>query len=195
MTDSRSTWICGVDEAGRGPLAGPVYAAAVILGDAMPRVGLADSKVLTARAREALSRRIRDHAMAWAIATATVAEIDTMNILRATLLAMQRAVEQLKVPPAEVLIDGLHSPKLAYPTRAIVRGDATIAEISAASILAKTARDQALIELDACYPHYGFARHKGYGTKEHLAALRRYGPTPEHRVSFAPVRAAAQALT
>jgi len=179
-----------VDEAGRGPLAGPVYAAAVILGDGMARDGLADSKALTAAARERLRRRIETHAAAWAIASASAEEIDQLNILQATLLAMQRAVERLGVIPAEVLIDGLHCPRLRFPMRAVVRGDATVAEISAASILAKTERDRRMAELDALYPGYGFARHKGYPTKDHIAALLRLGPSREHRLSFAPVRAA-----
>ena len=189
-----ATWVCGVDEAGRGPLAGPVFAAAVILGAKFDRNGLADSKALTARVREALRVRIEGEARAWAVASASVEEIDTLNILRATLLAMRRAVAQLALAPSEALIDGLHCPPLACPARAIVRGDALVAEISAASILAKTARDRCMVELDAHYPQYGFSRHKGYGTKDHLLALRQYGPTPEHRRSFGPVRDAVNFL-
>jgi ribonuclease HII len=180
--------ICGVDEAGRGPLAGPVYAAAVILGAAHGIVGLADSKQLGSRRRETLAVEIKQHAVAWAIASASVEEIDALNILRATLLAMQRAVEGLAAAPTEVLVDGLYCPVIAQPARAIVRGDSSIAEISAASILAKTARDAAMLELHAQYPHYGFARHKGYPTAAHLDALRAHGVCPAHRRSFAPVR-------
>jgi ribonuclease HII len=184
----RRASVCGVDEAGRGPLAGPVYAAAVILGQGVKLVGLADSKVLTAAAREALRLEIESKALAWSVASASVAEIDAMNILQATLLAMRRAVEQLGHAPAEVLIDGLQCPPLSYPAQAIVRGDATVPEISAASILAKTARDRHMVDLDTQYPEYGFARNKGYSTRDHLAALRRFGATPVHRQSFAPVR-------
>lgn len=179
---------CGVDEAGRGPLAGPVVAAAVILDPARPIAGLADSKKLSAARREKLAVEIRAKALAWCVAEASVAEIDTLNILQATLLAMQRAVAGLAVQPGEALIDGNRCPKLAVPARAIVGGDATVAAISAASILAKTTRDAGLLVLHAAYPQYGFDRHKGYGTAEHLAALREHGPTPHHRKSFAPVR-------
>jgi ribonuclease HII len=188
MMEQMQVGICGVDEAGRGPLAGPVYAAAVILGDRISRAGLADSKKLSSRMREQLRRRIEADAVAWSVASASVVEIDELNILQATLLAMQRAVQGLEVMPSAVLVDGLHCPRLSMTTRPVVRGDALIAEISAASILAKTVRDEHLIGLHARYPQYGFARHKGYGTVEHLAALRRFGPTPEHRRSFAPVR-------
>ena len=180
--------ICGVDEAGRGPLAGPVVAAAVILDPAHPIAGLADSKKLSAKKRESLAAQIHTHALAWCVAEATVEEIDTLNILQATLLAMQRAVAGLSITPHEALIDGNRCPQLAVPARAIVGGDATVAEISAASILAKTTRDAGLLVLHAAYPQYGFDRHKGYGTAEHLAALHAYGPTPQHRKSFAPVR-------
>lgn len=180
--------VCGVDEAGRGPLAGPVVAAAVILDPARPVAGLADSKKLSAARREKLAIAIRANALAWCVAEASVEEIDALNILQATLLAMRRAVAGLAVTPAEALIDGNRCPALEIPARAIIGGDATVAEISAASILAKTSRDAGLIELHARYPHYGFDRHKGYGTAEHLAALRRHGPTPAHRKSFAPVR-------
>jgi ribonuclease HII len=180
--------ICGVDEAGRGPLAGPVVAAAVILDPSRPIVGLADSKKLSAARRERLAREIREKALAWAVAEASVEEIDAINILQATLLAMQRAVAGLSTQPSEVLIDGNRCPDLALPMRAIIGGDATVAEISAASILAKTTRDAGMLELHARYPHYGFDRHKGYGTALHLATLRAHGATPHHRRSFAPVR-------
>lgn len=179
--------IAGIDEAGRGPLAGPVFAAAVILDPARPVPGLRDSKALTAERREALAGEVRAHALAWAIASADVAEIDALNILHATMLAMRRAVEALGVAPDEVLVDGNRCPDVACRVRAIVKGDRDIAAISAASILAKTVRDALLVELDAAYPAYGFAQHKGYPTPEHLAALARHGPCPAHRRSFAPV--------
>ena len=181
--------ICGVDEAGRGPLAGPVFAACVVLRDDDPISGLADSKKLSPARREELAVQIRSRAAAWAIASASVDEIDAYNILRASLLAMRRAVEQLAVEPHQVLVDGLHCPRLRFPVRAVVRGDDTVAAISAASILAKTARDAVMVELHARYPDYGFDRHKGYPTPGHLAALRRCGVSPAHRRSFAPVRA------
>ncbi len=183
------TRCCGVDEAGRGPLAGPVFAAAVILGPDHGIVGLDDSKKLSARRREILAAQIRQHALAWAVATASVEEIDALNILRATLLAMQRAVEALALAPSEVLVDGLYCPSISQPVRAIVRGDSTVAEISAASILAKTARDALMLELHHAHPQYGFDRHKGYPTRAHLAALRSHGVSVVHRRSFAPVRA------
>ena len=179
--------VAGVDEAGRGPLAGPVVAAAVILDPRRPIEGLADSKTLTAARREARARVIRRHASAHAVAQADVAEIDALNILHATMLAMRRAVEALGVAPDEVLVDGNRCPDVACRVRAIVKGDRDIAAISAASILAKTVRDALLVELDAAYPAYGFAQHKGYPTPEHLAALARHGPCPAHRRSFAPV--------
>jgi ribonuclease HII len=179
---------CGVDEAGRGPLAGPVYAAAVILDPARPIVGLADSKKLTARTRERLALEIREKALAWAIAEANVSEIDHLNILQATMLAMSRAVAALAISPSEVLVDGNRCPAVAQPAQAIVGGDASVAEISAASILAKTARDAEMLRLHGEYPQYGFDRHKGYGTALHLAALREHGPASCHRRSFAPVR-------
>ncbi|MGA0024546.1 MAG: ribonuclease HII [Burkholderiales bacterium] len=182
--------ICGVDEAGRGPLAGPVYAAAVILEDPAPIAGLADSKKLSAMRREALATAIRSKAVCWAVASASVEEIDRLNILQASLLAMQRAVAALSPQPSAILVDGNRLPKVAMPARAIVRGDATVPAISAASILAKVARDAVMLELHAAYPDFGFDRHKGYGTALHLAALRRLGPTPAHRRSFAPVREA-----
>jgi len=179
--------VAGVDEAGRGPLAGPVVAAAVILDPAAPIEGLADSKVLTAARRDVLAVAIRGRALAWCVALADVAEIDALNILGATMLAMRRAVDGLATAPDEALIDGNRCPPLACRARAIVKGDRDVASISAASILAKTARDAMLVELDARYPAYGFARHKGYPTPDHLAALARFGPCPAHRRSFAPV--------
>ena len=177
----------GVDEAGRGPLAGPVFAAAVILDPARPIVGLRDSKVLSAAQRERLAVEIRACSLAWAVAAADVAEIDALNILQATLVAMRRAIEGLALAPTEALIDGNRAPRLACVTHTIVNGDRDVASISAASILAKTARDALLEELGVLYPLYGFARNKGYGTPEHLAALERHGPCREHRRSFAPV--------
>ncbi|MDP2241674.1 MAG: ribonuclease HII [Burkholderiales bacterium] len=180
--------ICGVDEAGRGPLAGPVFAAAVILGRDVSIAGLADSKKLTARKRETLAQQIKSQALAWAVASATVEEIDEFNILRASLLAMRRAVEALTVEPRQVLVDGLHCPELRWPVRAVVRGDASVKEISAASILAKVARDALMLELHQRYPQYHFDLHKGYPTAAHLAALREYGVSAVHRRSFAPVR-------
>jgi ribonuclease HII len=180
--------VCGVDEAGRGPLAGPVYAAAVILDPARRVNGLADSKVLAPERRELLAGRIKERAIAWAVASSSVQEIDSLNIFQATLLAMQRAVEQLKTVPEEVWIDGTHCPTLACRARAIIDGDAKHSVISAASILAKTARDAEMSTLHQRFPGYGFDRHKGYSTPEHLAALRRLGPCEIHRRSFAPVR-------
>ncbi len=184
--------VAGVDEAGRGPLAGPVIAAAVILDPARPIDGLADSKTLTEPARERLAPLIRARALAWALGRADRSEIDSLNILQATLLAMRRALMALPVRPAHVQIDGNRAPALedlGCSVETVVRGDATIAAIGAASILAKTHRDALMRALDRDHPGYGFARHKGYGTAAHLAALRRLGPSPEHRVSFAPVRA------
>ncbi len=180
--------ICGVDEAGRGPLAGPVYAAAVILDDNRPIEGLADSKKLSEKRRDYLALEIKQYARAWAIATASVEEIDEINILRASLLAMRRAVEALPVRPQEVWVDGLHCPDTGLPSRAIVQGDNSVAAISAASILAKTARDAAMLQLHESYPQYGFAAHKGYPTAAHLAALRLHGVSAHHRRSFRPVR-------
>ena len=179
--------VAGVDEAGRGPLAGPVVAAAVILDPDAPIAGLADSKLLSAPRREVLAAAIRIRALAWCVALADVGEIDALNILGATMLAMRRAVEGLDPAPDEALIDGNRCPPLACRARAIVKGDRDVASISAASILAKTVRDAMLVELDARYPAYGFARHKGYPTPDHLAALARFGPCPAHRRSFAPV--------
>jgi len=180
--------VCGVDEAGRGPLAGPVFAAAVILNAQHPIEGLADSKKLTPRQREALAREICAHATAWAVASASVEEIDSINILQASLLAMRRAVEKLTVTPRQVLVDGLHRPRLTVPVQAIVRGDATVPEIAAASILAKVARDEEMLVLHHRHPQYGFDRHKGYPTSAHLRALREHGVSAVHRRSFAPVR-------
>ena len=177
----------GIDEAGRGPLAGPVYAAAVILDPARPIRGLRDSKLLTPEQRDALAIQIRSKALAWSVAWADAAEIDALNILQATLLAMRRAVEGLTLIPMEAIVDGNQCPRLACPVHAIVKGDRYVASISAASILAKTARDALLVELDRLYPHYGFAHNKGYGTPEHLIALQAHGPCAIHRRTFAPV--------
>lgn len=179
--------VAGIDEAGRGPLAGPVVAAAVILDPAHPVEGLRDSKLLSPQRRERLAVDIRARALAWAVAECSVAEIDALNILQATLLAMRRAVAALQIVPSQALVDGDRCPDLGCPARAIVKGDRDVAVIGAASILAKTARDAMLVALDREYPMYGFARHKGYGTPEHLAALDLHGPCPAHRRSFAPV--------
>ncbi|RZS58625.1 RNase HII [Sphaerotilus mobilis] len=186
--------VAGVDEAGRGPLAGPVVAAAVILDELQPIAGLADSKKLTARRRERLYDEIRAKALACCIAEASVEEIDRLNILHATMLAMRRAVEGLRLRPAKVLVDGNRVPVLRIPAEAIVQGDATVAAISAASILAKVHRDRLCLGLDERFPAYGFAVHKGYPTAAHQAALLAHGPCPEHRRSYAPVRAAEVAL-
>ena len=185
--------IAGVDEAGRGPLAGPVVAAAVILDDLKPIKGLADSKQLTAKRREKLYDEIRAKALCCSIAQASAEEIDRLNILNATMLAMQRAVQGLRLKPAKVLVDGNRLPPLDVLAEAIVSGDALVPAISAASILAKVTRDRLLDELDQLHPAYGFARHKGYGTAQHLQALMEHGPLPEHRRSFAPVARAAAA--
>lgn len=180
--------ICGVDEAGRGPLAGPVSAAAVILDENNPIPGLNDSKQLSEKKRDLLAPLIRERALAWAVAYASVEEIDRLNILQATLLAMQRAVLALSVRPELVLVDGLYCPQTGIPSEAIVKGDSKVAAIAAASILAKTARDALMLELDAQYPAYGLALHKGYPTAAHLAALRAHGVSDVHRKSFKPVR-------
>jgi ribonuclease HII len=180
--------LCGVDEAGRGPLAGPVSAAAVILDPARPIDGLADSKKLSEKQRDLLAPLIRERALAWAVAYASVAEIDTLNILQATLLAMRRAVLALPIQPQHILVDGLYCPETGIPSEAIVKGDSKVAAISAASILAKTARDALMLDLHGQYPQYGFAAHKGYPTAAHLAALRKYGVSDLHRRSFKPVR-------
>jgi ribonuclease HII len=182
--------VAGVDEAGRGPLAGPVVAAAVILDELQPIRGLADSKVLSARRRESLFDEIRAKALCCAIASASVEEIDRLNILQATMLAMRRAVEGLRLAPHRVVVDGNRVPVLRMPVAAIVKGDAKVAAISAASILAKVQRDRLCEQLHAQHPAYGFATHKGYPTPAHLAALREHGPCDEHRRSYAPVRAA-----
>ena len=179
--------MAGVDEAGRGPLAGPVVAAAVILDDRNPIQGLADSKRLTAARREKLFDEIRAKALCCSIAQASVEEIDRINILQATLLAMRRAVEGLRLKPAKVLVDGNRIPVLDMLAEAIVRGDSLIPSISAASILAKVHRDRWCAELDLQYPQYGFAGHKGYGTLAHMAALREHGACPQHRMTFRPV--------
>ncbi len=180
--------ICGVDEAGRGPLAGPVYAAAVILDPSRPIVGLDDSKKLSEKKRDRLAVEIKANALAWALGWASVEEIDRINIFQATLLAMQRAVAGLSVAPTEILVDGNRLPRFDFPARAIIGGDATVAEISAASILAKTSRDAEMMKLHALAPEYGLDRHKGYGTAAHLEALRMHGAADFHRRSFAPVR-------
>ncbi|MDB5800651.1 MAG: rnhB [Rhodocyclales bacterium] len=182
--------ICGVDEAGRGPLCGPVVAAAVILNPERHIEGLADSKQLTERQRDRLAPLIKLHATAWAIAEASVEEIDRLNILHATMLAMKRAVEALATVPHEVLVDGNRIPDLSMSARAIIKGDMLEPAISAASILAKTHRDAMLVQLHTQYPEFGFDQHKGYATAMHLEVLARLGPTPHHRMSFAPVREA-----
>ncbi len=181
--------VAGVDEAGRGPLAGPVFAAAVILDDLQPIAGLADSKVLTAARRARLYDEVRAKALCFCIAQASIEEIDRLNILQATMLAMQRAVNGLRLKPALVRVDGNRLPVLPMAAEAIVKGDATVPAISAASILAKVARDLFCEQMHASHPQYGFAAHKGYGTAEHLAALKAHGVSPWHRRSFAPVRA------
>jgi len=180
--------VCGVDEAGRGPLAGPVFAAAVILDPAAPIDGLKDSKLLSPARREELARRITGSARAFAVAQASVEEIDRLNILRATMLAMQRAVAGLGLPPDEAWIDGNRCPELPCRARAIIQGDQMHQVISAASILAKTARDEEMRRLHERYPQYAFDRHKGYPTPEHLKLLARHGPCEIHRRSFAPVQ-------
>ena len=179
--------VCGVDEAGRGPLAGPVVAAAVILDPLRPIDGLNDSKKLSAKRREALAIVIRERALAWAVAEASVEEIDRINILQASFLAMRRAVEGLTLRPEKALIDGNRCPALDCPTEAIVGGDGKVASIAAASILAKTVRDAGMLVLHADYPMYGFNRHMGYPTAFHLQTLREHGPSPVHRRSYAPV--------
>ena len=180
--------LCGVDEAGRGPLAGPVMAAAVMLDPERPIDGLRDSKKLSAAARERLADEIRERAAAWCVAEASVAEIDRLNILHATMLAMQRAVAGLTRAPDDVWVDGNRCPDWAWRSQAVVKGDDKVAAIAAASILAKTVRDQFMRRLHAEHPAYGFARHMGYGTAAHLAALKAHGACPQHRRSFAPVK-------
>jgi len=185
--------VAGVDEAGRGPLAGPVVAAAVMLDPDAPIDGLRDSKQLSARARERLAQHIRERAFGWSLGRADAEDIDRINILQATLLAMARAVAGLPTSPHHVLIDGLHCPRLSCSVEAVVGGDRRFPSISAASILAKVTRDAEMVELDRRYPQYGFKRHKGYPTREHRDALRQHGPCPYHRRSFAPVRAVIEA--
>lgn len=180
--------LAGVDEVGRGPLAGDVVTAAVILDPANPVDGLADSKKLTERKREQLFDEIREKALSWSIARCSIEEIETLNILHASLLAMHRAVDGLHIRPEFVLVDGNRLPQWNYASQAIVKGDARVAAIAAASIMAKVTRDRELLELDRLYPQYGFARHKGYPTAEHLAALREHGPSPVHRKTYGPVQ-------
>ena len=180
--------LAGVDEAGRGPLVGNVVAAAVILDPGNPIDGLNDSKKLSARRREQLADQVRDRAIAWSVVSIDAEQIDRINILQATMLAMQQAVEQLTVPPQHVFIDGNRCPKINVPATAVVKGDSRVAEISAASILAKVERDAQMVVLHETYPQYGFDRHKGYPTKAHFEALAEHGPCPEHRTSYKPVR-------
>lgn len=187
--------LCGVDEAGRGPLAGPVVAAAVMLNPKRRIKGLRDSKKLTPAAREGLAIEIREYALAWCVAEASVAEIGQLNILHATMLAMQRAVAGLSLPPDDVWVDGNRCPNWSWRSRAVVQGDDKVAAIAAASILAKTARDELMRRLHDDYPVYGFAQHKGYGTAEHLAALKSHGPCLHHRREFAPVKLALDQLS
>lgn len=185
---TRPRLIAGVDEVGRGPLAGAVVTAAVILDPEQPIAGLADSKKLSDKKREYLAQLIKERALAWSLGRAEVDEIDQLNILQATMLAMQRALDHLPVKPDHVMVDGNRCPDYTGSIEAVVGGDGRIAEISAASILAKVSRDNELILLDQDYPEYGFARHKGYPTKAHIAALHQFGVTPFHRRSFSPVR-------
>ncbi|MFB1487317.1 MULTISPECIES: ribonuclease HII [unclassified Thiocapsa] len=189
ITPDAVLWVAGVDEAGRGPLAGPVSAAAVILDPARPIPGLDDSKKLTPARRDALDLEIRERALAWAVAWASAEEIDRINILQASMLAMQRAVAALSIRPRRVLVDGNRCPDVGCEARAVIGGDGLVPSIGAASILAKVARDRLMCELDHAFPGYGFAGHKGYPTRVHIEALRRLGPCPEHRRSFGPVRA------
>lgn len=188
LFDNAGEVVCGVDEAGRGPLAGPVFAAAVILDPSKPIAGLRDSKKLSASRRDQLALLIQRDALAWSIAQCSAAEIDALNILQATMLAMRRAIEGLSLVPTLALIDGNRCPVTTVRTEAIIKGDDKVMAISAASILAKTARDALLTDMHTRYPQYGFDQHKGYPTALHLARLREYGVTPEHRRSFAPVR-------
>lgn len=195
LFDDENELICGVDEAGRGPLAGPVFAAAVILDPGKPIAGLRDSKKLTEARRDALAIEIRNNALAWSIAQCSEAEIDTLNILQATMLAMRRAIEGLPTPATLALIDGNRCPILSIRSEAIIKGDDKVPAISAASILAKTARDAALAELHRQFPQYAFDRHKGYPTALHLERLRAHGVSPVHRKSYAPVRALLSLVT
>lgn len=190
LFESPDDVICGVDEAGRGPLAGPVVAAAVILDPSRSIRGLNDSKLLTAKSRDALYEHIVERSLAWCVASATVEEIDTLNILHATMLAMRRAVEGLSIVPTLAKIDGNRCPVMTVRSEAVIGGDALVPSISAASIIAKVTRDRMLLELHETFPHYGFDAHAGYGTPQHLAALREHGPCEHHRRSFAPVREA-----
>ncbi len=184
----KMTLIAGVDEAGRGPLAGAVYAAAVILKPENQIQGLADSKTLSEKKREQLNQNIKQHALAWSIASASVEEIDNINILQASLLAMKRAIQQLEILPTNILVDGLYLPEIDIPGEAVIKGDSKYACISAASILAKVARDEELYRLDSIYPDYGFALHKGYPTKMHLERIEQFGVLPIHRKTFAPIK-------
>ncbi|MEO8992343.1 MAG: ribonuclease HII [Nitrosospira sp.] len=188
MTAREFSWVCGVDESGRGPLAGPVFAACVILDPGYRIEGLADSKTLSEAKRNSLTVAIKAHSIAWAIGSASVEEIDRINILQASLLAMKRAVESLSLVPSKALVDGNQKPRLRCPVTTIVRGDSLVPEISAASILAKTARDAEMLALHQRFPRYGFDKHKGYSTERHIAALRTHGISVVHRRSFAPVR-------
>jgi ribonuclease HII len=196
---STTKLICGVDEAGRGPLAGSVYAAAVILNPERPILGLADSKKLSEKKRDLLNSEIKQHALAWAVASCSAQEIDEINILQASLLAMKRAIEamqlQFGITPYLVQVDGNKCPKINLPCEAIVRGDSKVQAISAASILAKVTRDAELYELNKIYPQYGFAQHKGYPTVFHIEMLRKYGITPVHRKSYSPVKNLINALS
>lgn len=191
----QGTLLAGVDEVGRGPLVGDVVTAAVILDPQKPIHGLADSKKLSEKKREALFEEIQEKALCWSIARATAQEIDALNILQASLLAMKRAVELLKIQPEFVLVDGNRLPRWSYSSEAVVKGDSRVAAISAASILAKVQRDREMQLLDAQYPDYGFADHKGYPTAKHIAALQRFGVTPLHRRSYAPVARVMSAKT
>ncbi|MEQ1620235.1 MAG: ribonuclease HII [Methylococcales bacterium] len=183
-----SIWVAGVDEAGRGPLAGPVFAAAVILDPERPITGLADSKVLSERKRDSLYLEIKAAALSWSIAQASVEEIDQLNILQATLLAMQRAVQALHIVPDEILVDGNKLPKVTMKAQAIVKGDSKIQAISAASILAKVKRDKLMAQYQLDYPDFTFGLHKGYGTKKHIAEIERFGILEVHRLTFNPVK-------
>lgn len=186
--EKKQSIIAGVDEAGRGPLAGPVVAAAVILNSAVNIVGLTDSKLLTEKKREQLFAEITENCISYGLGFASVAEIDDINILQATLLAMRRAVSQLTIEPTEIWVDGNQDPRCGYLTKLIIQGDKLVPAISAASIIAKVTRDRLMKKLDGQFPGYGLAKHKGYGTKEHLAALKKLGAVDCHRRSFAPVR-------
>jgi ribonuclease HII len=187
--------LCGVDEVGRGPLVGAVVTAAVILDPTRPIIGLTDSKKLSAARREALAEQIKERALCWALGRAEPAEIDQLNILHATMLAMQRAVAALSIQPQWAMIDGNRCPLLPMPATAVIKGDSLVAEISAASILAKVARDAEMTALDGRYPQFGFAAHKGYPTAQHLAAIAQYGILAEHRRSFKPVRVIAERMS